>query len=123
MAGAPFNGKSLGLVSFLGFRLVGFRLSGLSLLSLGLLRVSLLCLLSLGLLRLGLGRNLFRLRCRLRSSLGSGFRRAYPTRTIGFRRDRLLLHQLDHRHRGVIAFACLDFDDAGIAAVAVGEER
>src|ERR1700731_2899944 len=102
MAGASsFNGKSLGLVSVpvLGFGLSGFGLSGLRL-GLGLRRggVSLNGLggLGLGSLGLSLGRNLFRLRRRLWCGLlGGSIRSARPTRTLGFRGHRLLLHQLD----------------------------
>src|SRR5882757_5597070 len=41
---------------------------------------------------------------------------------IGFRRHRLLPNQFDDGHRCIVALACLHLDDAGVAALTVGEE-
>ena len=72
--------------------------------------------------RLGLDRRL-RLAAAAATGASDLLRSLHPTRPVGLRRHRLLPHQLDHGHRGVVALARLDLDDAGVAAVAVGEER
>src|SRR5690348_11598633 len=40
--------------------------------------------------------------------------RAAPAGAVGLRGHRLLPHQLDDRHRSVVALAVLDLDDAGV---------
>ena len=61
------------------------------------------------------------LRRRCRGDRRGLLRRTCLARAVGLGRHRLLPHQLDDGHRGVVALTCLHLDDAGVAAGAVGD--
>src|SRR5262249_28154704 len=107
---------SLGLFGFglYGFRLFGLGgLSGLSLLDRGVLGLDLVDGLR-NVSRRVLDHGLLSSRsCLGRRGL---LRRSRAPGAVGLRRHRLLPHQLDDGHRGVVALARLHLDDAGVAA-------